>query len=233
MTTTPLELPLPRDPVQRIHRFARDLAWGVVNDQWPVRLSLFRGQINDNAARDYIEHVWGDIPYPAVALLQTFGYVTFEESLYSCQLTEKAFMLLDETPPLSIFISYSRAISSALAMLIWSDLRTEGFQPFIDIRNIAPGDEWFSVLEQRVKNSSIFVFVVGPGTLESEYVRQELAWAEATDGTRIIPVLHAGLTPDMLPDELQRKNLIVVREERALDFYNALEGLRAALGLLG
>ena len=30
----PLEQPAPDDPIERVHAFARDLAWGAVNGKW-------------------------------------------------------------------------------------------------------------------------------------------------------------------------------------------------------
>ncbi len=226
---TPLSLPLPKDGMQRIRRLARDLAWGALNGKWDVS-NNFRFA----AVADYVDEVWGTEAI-SFRFLQVMGYVVFEDN-NNWALTEKAFDLLNEPPPLDIFISYSRAVSSALAMLIWAELRTDGFQPFLDIRDIALGDDWEDVLEQRVRNSNIFIPVIGHHTLDSPYIQAEIEWALDTSNCRVIPVLHGGFTPadlDASPfPQLQEKNLIVIPEERALSFYNALQQIRGALGLL-
>lgn len=120
-------------------------------------------------------------------------------------------------------------------MYIWAELRVEKFTPFLDIRNIAAGDEWEQLLENRVKSSNIFISVLGEGTLDSEVVKQEIGWATSSDKTKIIPILHEGFKPDNLDGTayqfLQHKNLIVVENETSADIYNAVEKLKEILWL--
>lgn len=234
--TEALYLPPPKDGLQRVRRFARDLAWGAINNLWGARLSIFRGEINEPQTEyaPYKSTVWHD-EVPSIAILESFGFITLGQNY--CQLTEKAFLLLDEPPPTAIFISYRRPVSSALALLIWADLRAEGFKPFIDIRSIAPGDEWHALLEKRVKSCNVFISVIGHGTFDSEFVRREVHWALETPGVRMIPVLHTGFKPDDLAGsafpELQHKNVVVIQDETALEFYDALEQLKHVFGLIG
>ncbi|NJL96176.1 MAG: toll/interleukin-1 receptor domain-containing protein [Anaerolineae bacterium] len=145
-------------------------------------------------------------------------------------------MLLYEAPPVSIFISYRRSSSSALAMLIHAELRVEGFNPFLDIRTLVPGDEWHRVLRQRVMDASVFISVLAPDSLASENVAEEVAWALESPQTRIIPVLHAGLRVEDLRagafPQLADKNLILLEEDRAADIYAALEQIRMVFGLM-
>lgn len=232
----PISLPPPKDAVQRIHRFVRDLAWGAVNNQWGANLRLFRGELNepDTQLNNYMESVWNGRP-PQIGVLEAFAYVKIEGN--ACQLTEKAFALLDAAPPIAIFISYRRHVSSAVALMIWADLRAEGLKPFLDIRSIAPGDEWHSLLERRVKGCNVFISVIGPHTLESEYVCKEIQWALEVPDVRMIPVLHGGFSPSDFADspfpDLQHKNLVVVEEDNAQDLYNALEQLKTVFALFG
>jgi hypothetical protein len=232
MTTaeSPLYLPLPNDGVQRVRRLARDLAWGALNGKWDADNDFRLGSVSD-----YISQVWGDESI-SFEILVAFEYIIISDHRHSWRLTAKAFDLLNQPPPIEIFISYSRNVSSALAMLIWAELRTDGFQHFLDIRDIALGDDWEDVLEQRVRQSNIFIPVIGPNTLNSPYIQAEINWALDTPNCRLMPVLHAGFTP---PDFnatafpiLQEKNLIVIPEDRALAFHNALQQIRGALGLI-
>lgn len=231
-----LGLPLPKDPIQRIQRFAYDLAWGAINEKWDASLSYFRGGLTDSGPRQYIQEVWDNQP-PALGLMMALGYMTIarEGNPILVQLTEKAFALLNAPPPISIFISYRRSVSSALALFIWSELRVDGFTPFLDIRGIDPGDEWYNLLERRVKNSNIVIACIGPDTLESEYCQREIQWALETPNTRIVPVLHGGFMADDLPGspfpELQLKNVIYIPEETAAAIYTGVEQLRGVFGL--
>lgn len=232
----PLGLPLPKDPVQRLHRYAYDLAWGAVNEIWDAQLGYFRGELVGDTPRQYAQEVWNNAP-PSLGLMMALGYVHVvrEGNPILVQLTDKAFELLNQPPPVSIFISYSRSVSSALALFIWSELRVDGFTPFLDIRGIDPGDEWYSLLERRVKGSNIFIACIGPKTLESEYCQQEIRWALETEGTRIIPVLHGGFIPEDIPGsifpELQLKNVIYIPEDKAGPIYTGMEQLRSVFGL--
>ena len=232
----PLGLPLPKDPIQRIQRFAYVLAWGAINEKWDASLSYFRGELTDSGPRQYIQEVWGNQP-PALGLMMALGYMIIarEGNPILVQLTEKTFGLLNAPPPVSIFISYRRSVSSALAMLIAAELRVEGFRPFLDIRSIALGDEWHAILESRVRQSNIFIPVIGPTTLESDYVKEEVEWAlENETARRIIPIVHAGFSPADLDKSpfpaLAKKNPIHIREDNAADLFSAVQQLKAFLG---
>ena len=239
---SPFNLPLPTDPIQRIHRYAYDLAWGAINGLWSARFAVVfygsGGSEYSDGLYDYINDIWrkDEQNEPSINLLESFGYLyKVPDAEYSYQLTEKAFALLDQAPPVSIFISYRRSVSSALAMLIWAELRVEGFKPFLDIRDIPLGDEWHALLEKRVQNCNVFIAVIGRDTLQSEYVQREIRWALAKPGIRIIPILHEGMTDVDLQKspcpELASKNLITITADIAPAYYGALEQLKAVFGL--
>lgn len=231
-------LPLPKDPLQCVERFARDLAWGAVTGEWSANFIVVRYGMGTMSWYDplvpYIEGVWNDDP-PDLYLLESLGYVD-KVGDEAWQLTRNAFELLKQPSPISIFISYRRHVSSALAMLIWSELRVDGFTPFLDIRGLELGDEWHAVLERQVKSSSIFIIIVGPETLESPYIQSELQWAFETEDLRIIPILHGGVTPDDLKNSLvpnlAEKHLITIQNDVSAHIHNALDQLRSLLGVL-
>lgn len=253
----PLSDPLPIEPIERVKRFARDLAWGALNGLWEPRLGVtfyspfFAKYINltsvwdERLFKDYFTGVWGPVEIfeenyitateiPSFWMLEVLNYVvSYEAGVW--KLTEKAFALLEEQRPESIFISYRRAVSSALAMLIAAELRLVGFQPFIDIQDIPLGDKWHALVEKRVRDSNIFIIVIGPATLDSTTVQKEIEWAlENEQNRRIIPILHSGFTEAELEaayPALQQNNLIRIQSDRATDFYAALQLLKNALGV--
>ena len=101
-------------------------------------------------------------------ILDTMGY------LNETRLTNLAFALVREKPDIEIFISYRRAESSLLALYLKSRFIIAGSDAFVDVNNLNLGDDWHSELEDRVKTSTDFICLVGPTTLQSKYVRQEI-----------------------------------------------------------
>ena len=221
-TNTPLAEPIPDDPIERVHRYARDLAWGAVNDYWdashgdrgfPWGESSTQPIERRDQLAEWKTRVWLD-QLPSLVLLQAFDYLRYDSGAWI--LTPKAFDLLGTplTPP-SVFISYRRRASSAFGLLLVARLKMVGVSnPFIDM-NIQPGDDWRAHLEQIVRGSRYFILLVGEGTLESEYIQQEIGWALSTPNAVIIPVLHDELRQDVLPPELGSKQAVVVERESA------------------
>ncbi len=238
----PLEIAPPEDKLERVSAFARDLAYGAIQELWP---NMFSGyQLNakglelriqrDEALRNLLSEKWQD-DAPSHLLLATYGY--FQEHQRADRgridytLTQKAFDLLAQpaTPP-SVFISYSRSHSSALGLLIEARLRLAGNpNPFID-KNLTPGEEWNSQLEQQIAAARYFICLIGPETIRSPYVRQELEWAEQY-GCKVISVCHSGGVIDSnAPQILQHRHAIFVRGETALDYETAINQVLNALG---
>jgi hypothetical protein len=195
----PLQEPAPEGTLQRVRAVTVDLAYGASEGLWAPEYSISRSSsgetwfIHDSggSTNDW-QQKWGE-SLPPANLLVSFGY---SEIIRSGQfddtylLTEKAFSLLEQPVPTSIFISYRRQESSAFALLILARFKALGLEPFLDI-NIEPGDEWHAQLEAEVSSRESFICLIGPTTLESKYVRREIAWALAANA-RIIPIWHNG-----------------------------------------
>jgi hypothetical protein len=117
---------LPDNPTQRIAAFARDLAEGSLHDLWTPKFAVFSERFVETfwqsykdfapgetiAIDRYMTEKWKDKP-PSAELLRAFGYFAeFDHSerrdRYTYILTDKAFQLLQQPIPTSIFISYSR-----------------------------------------------------------------------------------------------------------------------------
>lgn len=208
----PLEDPVPEDTIQRVHAFSRDLAYGVIQNWWPPEfIGQLRGAwaswIRQDPKFSSLVSKWHDV-WPHPSLLVAFGYLEVASQplirddpdgvrpLYSppptisYRLTMRAFSLLERPSPTSIFISYRRRESSALALLILARFKAVGLEPFLDM-SIQPGDDWHAQLESEVADREYFVSLIGPTTLESAYVRKEILWAIESNA-QIIPVWHNG-----------------------------------------
>ncbi len=250
-----LEDPVPDDPIQRVHAFARDLAYGALVSKWESVLYFRIGENEDFPGKDsissYLGEKWKNEKPPRMSTLVSFGYATvipprppelgqhrspLDVGGAKYSLTEKAFALLKQPAPASIFISYSRRESSAFALLILARFKAIDLEPFLDIRDISPGDDWHAELEQEVQQRENFICLIGPHTLESPYVRKEIEWA-LDAGVRTIPIWHNGFRYDesINPDpELQnflKRHAIVVEKEDAKAYQSAIDELLNYFGV--
>jgi hypothetical protein len=240
----PLNLQVPDDKVEQIHALARDIAYGAINKLWTshlrVKETTDRGIWFDEGLRTTLEKKWGDIiNYYFVHLLTNFGYLQRSDeidlnnnSVVFFDVTQKAFALLEKpiTPP-SIFISYSRRESSALALLIEARLKIadKNVGIFID-KVIPPGASWHAHLEERVKASKYFICLIGKETLNSTYVQKEIDWAVAA-GCTIISICHNGYMFDTSTRiELTSRQAIMIDKESADEYESALIKLLNSLG---
>jgi len=228
--------PIPTDPVAQIRAFVRDLAYGALVKDWSTEFIVARyGASRDEewvtigpGSFDSMEQKWQHV-YPRVSFLLVFGYVvSISEDGY--RLTNKAFELLEQPSAASIFISYRRSESSLFALLLVARLKAVGLDPFLDMQNIEPGEEWRERLEQEVRRRPYFVCLISPITLQSQYVRQEISWAEQA-GVKIIPMWHNGYNDTLLSEDRKQYpelgdflqiNAIQVRREDVEEYNNAV-----------
>ncbi len=229
----PLDDELPSDPVDRIHRLARDLAWGALNNLWDARFEIRGGRVSSGRnikggmLADYVSR-WHD-QMPTAHLLVAFGYMEEHHTQSPSGapitvgiLTLAAFALLKR--PIrqpAVYVSYRREESSALALLTVARLQMVGVQnPFIDM-NLNPGDMLHAEQEARIRGSDYLICLIGPTTLDSSYVITELQWALETNGVNVVPVWHNGFEPAHdYPQALAMRNAIRIYEESA-EAYNA------------
>jgi hypothetical protein len=233
--------------MQRILVFARDLAYGAITGLWSNTILIqyygsglsewYSPGTREDHLTPYLETKWNNAP-PSLGLLESLGFLTrplLESDDHHYMLTEKAFDLL--AAPLvspSVFVSYKKSTSSELALLIEARLKLadSNIQVFID-KQIEPGDSWARVLEKNARSSRVFICLLAPDTIESEWVQKEIAWAQqASDqvnGHQIIPLCHRGY--EMQSDNpLSHLQAITVRKEDAAEYEQALSQLLNRLG---
>lgn len=241
MIKNPLEQPVPDDMRLRVRDFARDFAWGVVKDYWSLHLPSTRnnmGRVMLHREHERLRPKWKRC-IPDYRLLIVYGYAEFDDDYL---LTRAAFGLLDQARPASIFISYNRSESSAFALLLVERMRAVGLDPFLDIKDLNPGGQWHAELQEGIQERENFVCLVGPETLKSEYVRQEIRWAQEGDGIRILPVYHNDFdadqnTPTDLPSDEQisldaflNLQATIVPQENPKAYRSAIDELLNAFG---
>jgi hypothetical protein len=128
----------------------------------------------------------------------------------------------------SIFISYRRDDAGGHAGRLCDRLtaRFGDDRVFMDIQDIAPGQNFARSIDQTIAACDCVLAVIGPRWLDSiaardgadDYVRRELV-AALTSGVTLVPILVGGArmpTPAQLPPELaelSRRNALELRDE--------------------
>ncbi len=245
--------PLPSNPAFYIKRIARDLAWGVQNAKWPDkfvveidwyanwRIPNSEEANNDKSFLAYLDKVWGEL-LPNPKFLDRFGYLNQISSLggglVEYELTHDAFKLTEEITPVSIFISYSRKQSSALALLIVSRFKEHNLSPFLDMHpdreDLPLGGDWEKTIKEAIAKSASVVVLIGPKTFSSQNVLNELSWAMEA-GAKIVPIWHhineSIDVPDTIGEELRsavsKKQGVIVEAENPKQYNAALDQLLA------
>jgi LPXTG-motif cell wall-anchored protein len=102
-----------------------------------------------------------------------------------------------------VFISYRRGSSWGQARSIEQSLRERGANVFIDIDDINEG-RFAETIEKAIQDCDYVVAVLAPGTLDSPWVRREIASALAANKI-IVPLLVDGFTLDEqnIPPEIK------------------------------
>ncbi len=250
---------LPANPVEYPLRLAHDLAWGKHNKKWSSYFTLREPQTADwtffidtpdTNLKTYLDF-WGN-KIPDCKMLVNYGYLkiagdTAERMAHLYELTESALRLPETKSSASIFISYSRKESSALALLIVARFKEYGRVPFLDMNHDRDGQEnkldlggvWRDDLANAIKERDTVILLLGPTTLYSEYVRLEIELA-LNNGKRIIWFRHNGFDaknhiPDMVSQRVrelinEKQGEIVIAESPKQ--YNAsIDALLAKFGI--
>jgi hypothetical protein len=93
-------------------------------------------------------------------------------------------------PRSTVFISYRRRVAWSVARTINDRLVAAGADVFLDVDDINEG-RFEDIIKENIRNRDYFLLIIAPGTLESEWVIRETAYALEND-KRIIPVLVDG-----------------------------------------
>lgn len=222
--------PLPTNQLARAKMQARELAEGVDAGFWDSQLktpSTFIHVYKDQR---------GQLEYD---LLRAYGYYVHNSALQIWHLSPLALNLINEAPPISIFISYKRSESSAFALLVLHRLKAAGLEAFLDIK-LETGEPWHPELEERVRSTDNFVILLGEKTLESRWVCKEIEWA-VTEKKRILPIWQPGFSTndssqwqfelDEAHQSIERIQGIKVLEESPSGYHKAIVDLLNEFGI--
>jgi hypothetical protein len=235
-----LDRPISELVSENVSAFAYDLAYGWAHGLWTHELSFNYAtdivteqlvpRFRDKNLELLYKQKWYD-KTPNARLLCVWGYLD-EVKPDRHVITEKALALLEKpvVAPI-VFISYKRDKSSAFAVAVEARLKLidSAIGVFVD-KDIKAGEVWHAELEDQVKEASIFICLIAPGTLEAEYVQKEINWAMSDLSRKIIPVCHAGFDPNTLPDHLKARQYVAVQDEKARSYDIAINDIIHALG---
>lgn len=114
-------------------------------------------------------------------------------------------------PRLRVFISYSRRDGLAAAALR-DALIQEGFDAFLDIHDIAPGEPWTERLGALIASAEKIIFLVSPDSVASEICAWEVEEAER-QGKSVLPLVVRETEISAVPGRLARLNFLPFRTE--------------------
>jgi hypothetical protein len=86
-----------------------------------------------------------------------------------------------------VFISYSRK-DLAFVERLAKDLQAAGLQVWYDLSGLEGGTRWGREIQNAIKESEIFVVVLSPNSIDSEWVEKEFMYANSLK-KKIIPLL--------------------------------------------
>ncbi len=93
-----------------------------------------------------------------------------------------------------VFLSYAREDEEQVDKL-YKKLQSEGFEPWMDVKNLTPGENWVRSTEQAIEDSNFLLAVISRNSIDKRgFVQTEIKFAldlaseESGQNARIIPV---------------------------------------------
>ncbi|MFN0264251.1 TIR domain-containing protein [Tepidamorphus sp. 3E244] len=105
-----------------------------------------------------------------------------------------------------VFISYSRKDQTVAERLLHA-LEADGFDAFLDLHDIKPGEPWRDRLGALIASAEKVIFLISPHSVVSEVCEWEVSHAEDL-GKSILPVVARKTDHDLIPARLRRLNFI-------------------------
>jgi len=114
---------------------------------------------------------------------------------------------------LKVFISYSRRDALDFVDRLQPALANHGVDAYVDREDIEKGEEWWERIEQLITEADTVIFVMTPGSANSEICHREVDFAERVK-KRFLPVIAADITGQTVPPAIARLNYIFFIENR-------------------
>ena len=112
----------------------------------------------------------------------------------------------NQTQKLKVFISYARR-DGGFAEDLLAALNACGFEPYLDKRDIEPGEPWENRLEHLIQSADTVVFVISPTFVTRERCGWEIDQATRL-GKRLMPVIWEAVPESGVPEKLRRLNYV-------------------------
>ena len=128
---------------------------------------------------------------------------------------------------MSTFISYSRADSS-FAVRLAKDLKSAGFDVWLDQLDIPTGARWDDEVEIALDSCKTFMIVLSPESLQSQNVKDEIGFA-IDSGKDILPLR---IKSGDIPFRLRRFQYVDFSKRSYQDGLKEVKGLLSATGQL-
>lgn len=123
--------------------------------------------------------------------------------------------------PKNFFISYAHRDAEGFTRRLHDDLEGDGFQAWLDTRDITPHDNWDEAIEKGLRESIGVLVVLTPASVTSKVCRDELTTAHNLNKP-ILTLLITPETPDTPPVGYQDLPLLVQRKQY-IDFTTSFE----------
>jgi WD40 repeat protein len=111
-----------------------------------------------------------------------------------------------------VFVSYSRRDKEFVERRLLPALLERDKDVWVDLEDIPPAADWRQKIWAGIEAAKSFVFVLSPDSASSEVCSAELAHAVELN-KRLIPVVPRDVDPKQVPEALERRNWIFLRNE--------------------
>lgn len=125
-----------------------------------------------------------------------------------------------------VFISYSRNDLRTAEKVI-DALGKDNLTPWIDWKSIPKGEEFEREIQQGIEGSDVFLFLVSPDSIQSNWCNKEITHA-VKNGKRILPIVIRETEEKFIPFEISKRNWIFYREGQD-DFNTALGQIKETI----
>ena len=116
-----------------------------------------------------------------------------------------------------VFLSYAREDEEQVDSL-YKSLQGEGFEPWMDVKNLTAGENWISAIEQAVEDSDFFIALISKNSIDRRgFIQREMKFSldslsqKAGSNTYIIPVR---LDNTRVPEPLTEFHWVNLFEDR-------------------
>lgn len=106
-------------------------------------------------------------------------------------------------------MSYSRKDDSKAEIII-NALQKYNVVTWVDKQDVPKGEEITPSLFQGIDESTVFVFLISPDSVESDWCKQEIEYAKKNK--KIVPVYIAETQQDRIPESIKSRNYVFCRD---------------------